>query len=322
MVYRRVQCWTQYCFCYIPLILWSWFVVLICWLMPMLMICMCTVTWMLVLNGSCCNVSVIVRILLVNGCLPIEMSSMSKCRNVFQSNLIYQRRNWFGFTVVANTLALLGMTVCFLVIVGSEPFWIWIWFLISGFWIWILDFLENFLENFSRKRFFFFLFSFLFFFFFFFFFFFLFFSFFQKKIFWKIFWIFWKFWIFWIWFLNLNLNSGSESFGSERLMLQSFSDCADSVSQWMSSNRNVFQVEMSKCLPIKLNLSKTELIRFYSSRKHLNFIRDDSVLFGNRITPVVSVCPESFAALFTIFRRQRSGQKETEKLCIHASICG
>ena len=58
------------------------------------------------------------------------------------------------------------------------------------------------------------------------------------------------------------------NFGSERVMLQRFSDCADSVSQWMSSNR------------LKLNPSKTELIWFYSSRKHLSFVRDDIVLFG------------------------------------------
>ena len=43
-VYRRVQCWAQCCFCCTPLILWSWFVVLVCWPMPMLMICRYIVT--------------------------------------------------------------------------------------------------------------------------------------------------------------------------------------------------------------------------------------------------------------------------------------
>ena len=31
MVCRRVQCWAQCFFCCTPLILWSWFVVLVCW---------------------------------------------------------------------------------------------------------------------------------------------------------------------------------------------------------------------------------------------------------------------------------------------------
>ena len=42
----------------------------------------------------------------------------------------------------------------------------------------------------------------------------------------------------------------------------------------MSSNR------------LKLNPSKTELIWFYSGRRQLGFVKDDIVLFGNRITPV------------------------------------
>ena len=67
--------------------------------------------------------------------------------------------------------------------------------------------------------------------------------------------------------------------GSEQVMLQRFSECADSVSRWMSSNR------------LKLNPSKTELIWFYSGRRQLSFIENDIMLFGNRIAPVHTAPP-------------------------------
>ena len=60
-------------------------------------------------------------------------------------------------------------------------------------------------------------------------------------------------------------------------MLQRFSECADSVSRWMSSNR------------LKLNPSKTELIWFYSGRRQHSFVENDIVLFGNRIASVHTV---------------------------------
>ena len=65
--------------------------------------------------------------------------------------------------------------------------------------------------------------------------------------------------------------------GSEQVMLQRFSECADYVSRWMSSNR------------LKLNLSKTELIWFYiySGRRQLSFVEDDIVFFGSLITPLL-----------------------------------
>ena len=65
--------------------------------------------------------------------------------------------------------------------------------------------------------------------------------------------------------------------GSEQVMLPLFSECADSVSWWMSSNR------------LKLNPSKTELIWFYRGRRQLSFVEDDIVLFSNRIAPVQTV---------------------------------
>ena len=65
--------------------------------------------------------------------------------------------------------------------------------------------------------------------------------------------------------------------GSEQIMLQRFRDCADSVSRWMSSNR------------LKLNLSKTELIWFYSGRRQLSFVENKIELFGSRIAPVHTV---------------------------------
>ena len=58
--------------------------------------------------------------------------------------------------------------------------------------------------------------------------------------------------------------------GSELVILQRFSDCADSDSQRMSSNQ------------LMLNPSKTELIWFHSKCKPLSFVRDNIVLFGNR----------------------------------------
>ena len=65
--------------------------------------------------------------------------------------------------------------------------------------------------------------------------------------------------------------------GSEQIMLQRFRDCADSVSQWMCSNR------------LKLNPSKTELIWFYSGRRQLSFVENDIELYGNRIAQVHTV---------------------------------
>ena len=64
----------------------------------------------------------------------------------------------------------------------------------------------------------------------------------------------------------------------EQVMLQRLRDSADSVSQWMSSNR------------LKLNPSKTELIWFYSGRRQLaHFVEDGIVLLGNRNTSVHTV---------------------------------
>ena len=57
-----------------------------------------------------------------------------------------------------------------------------------------------------------------------------------------------------------------ENVGSKQIMLQRFRDCADSVSRRMSSNR------------LKLNPSKTELIWFYSGRRQLSFVDNDSFL--------------------------------------------
>ena len=125
MVCRRVQCWAQCCFCCTPLIMWSWFIVLVCWPMPMLMICRYIVTWMLVLNRLCCNDSEIVLILLVDGCPRINSSltlSLTRiCVNfstVYNDTLVakgltHQKWNWFGFTVVVGNLALLRMTLSF-----------------------------------------------------------------------------------------------------------------------------------------------------------------------------------------------------------------
>ena len=88
--------------------MWSWFVVLVCWLMPMPMICRCIVTWMLVLNRLiCCNDSEIVLILLVDGC-PRTSDGCPRTS--------HQKRNWFDFTVVKGNLALLRMTLCFLAV--------------------------------------------------------------------------------------------------------------------------------------------------------------------------------------------------------------
>ena len=63
--------------------------------MPMLMICRCIVTWMLVLNRLCCSDSVNVLILLVDGCPRID------------SSWTHRKRSWSGFTVVIINLVLL-----------------------------------------------------------------------------------------------------------------------------------------------------------------------------------------------------------------------
>ena len=55
------------------------------------------------------------------------------------------------------------------------------------------------------------------------------------------------------------------------------SETADSVSRWMSSNQ------------LKLTLSKTALIWFYSGRRQLSFVENDIELFGNRIALVHTV---------------------------------
>ena len=67
--------------------------------------------------------------------------------------------------------------------------------------------------------------------------------------------------------------------GSEQAMLQRFSECADSVSRWMSSNR------------LKLNPSKTELIWFYRLVVGNSvLLRDDIVAtIGNRSLLTVHV---------------------------------
>ena len=51
--------------------------------------------------------------------------------------------------------------------------------------------------------------------------------------------------------------------GSEHVMLQRFSECADSVSRWMSSNR------------LKLNPSKTKLIWSYRGHRQLSLAEND-----------------------------------------------
>ena len=116
--------------------------------------------------------------------------------------------------------------------------------------------------------------------------------------------------------------------GSERAMLQRFSECADSVSRWMSSNR------------LRLNPSKTELIWFYSGRRQLGFVKDDIVLFGNRITPVhvvrdlgvildsnmtmsqhvLRVCQNCYFQLWLLRRLGKALSVESKLLLVHALV--
>ena len=116
--------------------------------------------------------------------------------------------------------------------------------------------------------------------------------------------------------------------GSEQVMLQQFSECADSVSQWMSSNR------------LKLNPLKTELIWFYSGRRHLSFVEDDIVLFGSLIAPVrtvrdlgvmldsnmtmsqhvLRVCQNCYFQLRLICRLGKALSVESKLLLVHALV--
>ena len=116
--------------------------------------------------------------------------------------------------------------------------------------------------------------------------------------------------------------------GSKQVMLQQFSERADSVSRWMSSNR------------LNLNPSKTELIWFYSGRRQLSFVEDGIVLFGNRNAPVhtvrdlgvmldsnmtmsqhvSSVCQNCYFQLRLIRRLGKALSVESKLLLVHALL--
>ena len=116
--------------------------------------------------------------------------------------------------------------------------------------------------------------------------------------------------------------------GSEQIMLQRFSDCADSVSRWMSSNR------------LKLNPSKTELIWFYSGRRQLSFIwymilllaiayapvhtvRDLGVMLDSKMTMsqhVSRVCQNCYFQIRLIRRLGKALSVESKLLLVHALV--
>ena len=101
---------------------------------------------------------------------------------------------------------------------------------------------------------------------------------------------------------------------SEQVMLQRFSECADSVSRWMSSNR------------LKLNPSKTELTWFYSGRGRIapvHTVRDLGEMLDSTTTMsqhVLHVCQNCYFQLRLICRLGKALSFESKLLLVHALI--
>ena len=91
---------------------------------------------------------------------------------------------------------------------------------------------------------------------------------------------YWSWFIVWVFSFAVHAHAGDlqvychMNVGSEQVVLPRFSECANSVSRWMSSNQ------------LKLN---PELSWLHNCHRQLSFVGDDIVIFGYRIAQVPAV---------------------------------